>query len=83
LGRYTGDRVDFVRTYRGSVEVSWTVGEAVLGARERKRHVVHDSGHIDRERGCLAGEWTIPRPGLLGRFLPPRSRGTFELYHKT
>ncbi len=82
-GKITGDRVEFAKTYRGSWEFNWSVGGIELGSKERKRHQVHYCGHIDREKGFIAGEWTIWRPGLLGRILPAQGRGTFELYQKS
>jgi hypothetical protein len=82
-GRIAGDRVEFTKAYRGPVGVYWFVGGTPVGSGERERHCVHYSGQLDSERGMIAGHWTIRRPGLLGRFLPPQARGTFELYKKT
>lgn len=77
------DQVDFTESYRGSADQRWTVWGHVIGIDERRRHTVHYSGRVDRENGCIVGGWTIRMPGLLGRFLPPLSRGTFELYQKS
>lgn len=81
-GKISGDLVEFTKVYRGSMGFNWSVSGKEIASVERKRHKVHYSGHIDREKGFIAGEWTIRRPGLLSRFLPPTARGTFELYQK-
>jgi hypothetical protein len=82
-GRITGDRVEFTKTYRGSFEGAWAVGGREIGSVERRGHRVQYSGHLDREKGFIAGEWFIRRSGLFGRILPPESREFFELYNKT
>lgn len=82
VGTVRGDQVAFTKTYRGTCQSQVTVGGRVLRTLWRDRHRVHYAGRLDREKGCLAGEWIIRRRGLLGRFLPPESRGTFELYRK-
>jgi hypothetical protein len=81
-GRVAGDRVEFTKTYRGSLEVHWAVDGEEIGSGQVRGHKVFYSGHLDREGGSIAGEWIIRRRGLLGRFLPPSGRGTFELYKK-
>jgi hypothetical protein len=83
VGTVRGDQVTFTKTYRGPCQSQVTVGERVLRTLWRDRHRVHYFGRLDREKGCVAGEWIIRRRGLLGRFLPPEGRGTFELYRKT
>ena len=82
-GKVFGGMVEFTKAYRGSCEVNWSVEGKEVGSVERKRHNVHYSGHMDRERRYIAGEWVIRRSGLLGRFLTPVDRGTFELYMKS
>ena len=74
--------VSFTKSYRGAQETRFIRSGRVVGSSLRERHKVYYSGHVDRERGCIAGEWLIRRGSLLGRFLPPLSRGRFELYRK-
>jgi hypothetical protein len=81
-GTIAGNRVEFTKSYRGSFTYNWVVGQQEIVSGERHGHKVYYSGHLDPEKGLIAGEWTIRRPGLLGRLLPPRDWGTFELYHK-
>ncbi len=82
-GRITGGVVEFTKSYRGAMETDWIVkGHEVVSA-QRRRHKVQYSGHMDRERMCIEGEWIIRQAGLLGRFLPPEARGSFELYKKS
>ena len=82
-GTVAGGLVEFRKTYRGALEVEWSVGGRGIGSARREGHEVRYSGHLDREKGIIAGAWAIPRRGLLGRFLPPEGRGTFELYRKS
>ena len=82
-GTITGDRVEFTKAYRGLYEVKWSIGGTEIGSREFEGHKVHYSGLLDREKRFIAGEWVIRWRGLLGPFLPPRARGTFELYQKS
>lgn len=81
-GKVADGLVEFTKAYRGAVEVEWSVGGRRVGSGARKGHRVHYAGRLDGE-GCFAGEWTIRRRGLLGRFLPPEARGGFELYRKS
>jgi hypothetical protein len=81
-GSIKGSRVQFVKSYRGAMELTFNVGEKQLGSLRRERHRVHYSGQLDRERMCITGKWTIAHRGLLGWVLPPQARGTFELYSK-
>jgi hypothetical protein len=82
-GTIKGCQVQFTKTYRGAMEVVWTVGEKQVGAFRRDRHQVQYSSHLDRERMCIVGEWVISQWRQLGQFLPPQARGSFELYKKT
>jgi hypothetical protein len=82
-GRITGSLVEFTKTYRGSNDVTWIVKGKEIAGLQRRRHRVYYSGHLDRESKCISGEWSIRLRGLLGRFLPPLSRGGFELYWKS
>jgi hypothetical protein len=82
-GSVRGDRVAFVKSYRGDYEI-----RVLVEGRENRTvtfpdHKVHYSGRLDRERGTIEGEWIIRWPGPLGRLLPPRNRGTFSLYRKS
>ena len=82
-GKITGSHVQFTKTYRGALEITLTVGEEQVGSFRRDGHQVHYSGHLDRDRMFIAGGWIIRQRGLLGRFLPPQGRGSFELYKKS
>jgi hypothetical protein len=82
-GKITGSQVHFTKTYRGAMEVTWTVEQNPVASFRRDRHQVQYSGDIDRGRMCIVGSWVIRQWGLLGRFLPPQSRGSFELYKKS
>jgi hypothetical protein len=82
-GKVWGSHLEFKKTYRGAMEVSWSVGGVTLAAIRRDRHQVHYSGQLDRDRMCLTGKWTIWKRGLLGWLLPPDARGTFELHRKS
>jgi hypothetical protein len=82
-GRITGSHVKFTKTYRGAMEVTWTVDEDPVASFRRDGHNVQYSGHLDRDRMCVIGRWTIRQWGLLGRFLPPQAMGSFELYRKS
>jgi len=81
-GRISGTAVEFTKTYRGSNDVNWTVKGKEVAAIQRRRHQVDYSCQLDRETMCMSGEWTIRLRGLLGWFLSPESRGSFELYRK-
>lgn len=82
-GTVNGDFVQFVKCYRGSVEMKLTADGVDVGSVERRGHKVHYSGNLDRELGCIVGRWVIRWRGLLGRLLPPKGWGTFELYRKS
>ena len=82
-GKITESLVQFTKTYRGALEVTLTVGEKQVGSFRRHGHNVQYSGHLDRDRMCITGRWTIRRWGLLGRFLSPQALGSFELYRKS
>ncbi|MDB5350127.1 MAG: hypothetical protein JWN86_1374 [Planctomycetota bacterium] len=82
-GKVADGLVEFTKAYRGASEVEWSVGGKQIGSETRRGHKVHYSGRLDREVGCIAGEWVIRRRGLFGRFLPPEARGGFELYRKS
>jgi hypothetical protein len=81
-GKITGSQVQFIKTYRGALEITLTVGEKEVDTFRRDRHQVHYSGDFDRDRMCIVGSWVISQWGLLGRFMPPQARGSFELYRK-
>jgi hypothetical protein len=82
-GSIKGRRIEFVKSYRGTLECRLTVGERQIGSLRREGHKVHYSGDFDQERMCLTGKWTIRRRGLLGWVLPPQGWGSFELYKKS
>ena len=82
-GSIKGSRVQFVKSYRGAMEITLNVGEKQVGSLRRERHKVHYSGQLDLERMCITGKWTIAQWGLLGWVLPPQAWGTFELYKKS
>jgi hypothetical protein len=82
-GVVDGDRIRFTKTYRGSCLAAWSVADRTVGTGERRRHRVHYSGQLDRERGMIVGQWTIRQSGPLGWLLPPEGRGGFELYRKS
>jgi len=82
-GKLTGSQVQFTKTYRGAMEVTWTVEEKPVASVRRDRHKVQYSGHLDRDRMCVTGRWTIRHMGLLGWLLPPQGWGSFELYRKS
>ena len=82
-GSIKGSQVQFTKTYRGAMEITLTVGEKMVGFFSRQNHKVHYSGHLDLERSCITGRWTIRHWGLLGWVLPPHAWGTFELYRKS
>jgi hypothetical protein len=81
-GKIVGREVTFTKAYRGPYDISWSVGECEIGSKRLHGHKVHYKGHVDPERMCLTGEWTIRHPGLLSWVFPPRAWGTFELYKK-
>ena len=72
-----------IKTYRGAMEITLTVGEKQVGSYRREGHKVHYSGHLDLGRNCITGRGTIRHWGLLGWILPPQAWGTFELYKKS
>jgi hypothetical protein len=82
-GRITGSHVQFTKTYRGALEVIWTVEENPVASTRRDGHKVQFSGQLDLDRMCIAGRWTIRQRGLLGWVLPPEGWGSFELYRKS
>jgi hypothetical protein len=82
-GAIKGCQVQFTKTYRGTMEITLTVGENEVGSLRREGHKVQYAGHVDRERICIVGRWTIRKWGLLGRFLSPQAWGSFELYRKS
>jgi hypothetical protein len=81
-GRVTGSVVHFRKTYRGSIDWTWSAKGKEIASVKWRRHTVQYSGHIYRDSMCIEGEWIIRQRGLLGRFLPPQARGRFELYRK-
>jgi hypothetical protein len=82
-GKITGSQVQFTKTYRGAMELTWTVAEKPVAFVRRDGHQVQYTGDFDRDRMCIVGGWVIRQWGLLGRFLPPQARGSFELYRKS
>jgi hypothetical protein len=82
-GKIRGNLVKFTKSYRGSYDVNWSVHDRVVASGRRPRHKVHYSGHLDPQKMVIAGGWFIRRRGLLRQFLPPRTRGSFELYKKS
>jgi hypothetical protein len=82
-GKITRSRVQFTRTYRGVMEVTWSAQESVVASFRRDPHRVQYSGDFDRDRMCILGSWVIRQSGLLGPFRPPEAWGTFELYRKS
>jgi hypothetical protein len=82
-GRIMGGQVQFTKTYRGAIEVTWTVEDRTVAKVRRDGHQVQYEGHLDRDRMCIVGGWLIRPWGLFGRFLPPQARGRFELYKKS
>ena len=82
-GRIKGSQVHFTKTYRGAMEVTWTVEERTVAAFRRDGHKVQYSGHLDRDRMCITGRWIIRQRGLFGWVLPPEGWGSFELYKKS
>ena len=82
-GKLVGSHVRFTKTYRGVMEITLTVGDRRVGSFRRDGHEVQYSGHLDRDRMCITGRWSIRQLGLLGRFLPPQAWGSFELYRKS
>jgi hypothetical protein len=81
-GRITRNVVQFTKTYRGSTDWTWSAKGKEIAAVKWRRHKVQYSGHLYRDSMCIEGEWIIKHRGLLGRFLPPQARGSFELYRK-
>jgi hypothetical protein len=82
-GKINGSHVQFTKTYRGTVEITWSVEETTVASFRRDRHQVQYSGQLDQDRMCIAGRWTIRQWGLFGWFLPPQDWGSFELYRKS
>jgi hypothetical protein len=82
-GTITGNLVRFKKTYRGNVKAAFTVGEQTVRTKQHRGHSVYYSGELDGENMCIRGEWFIRTKGLLGHFLPPAARGTFQLYQKS
>jgi hypothetical protein len=82
-GRIRGSQVAFTKTYRGPMEITWTVSEQIVAEVRHRKHRVHYSGQLDLEHLSLTGKWIIPYPGLLGWILPPAGVGSFELYKKS
>jgi hypothetical protein len=82
-GKLRGSQLSFKKTYRGAMELSWSVDGATVASLRRDRHQVHYSGKLDLERMCIAGRWIIWQRGLLGWLLPPDAWGSFELYKKS
>ena len=81
-GNVTGSHVQFTKTYRGAMKVTWTVEENLVASVRRDGHQVQYYGDFDRDRMCIVGTWVIKQRGLLGWVLPPEARGSFELYRK-
>jgi hypothetical protein len=82
-GKITGSQVQFTKTYRGAMEITLTVEEKTVASVRRDRHKVQYAGHLDRDRMCITGRWTVRQWVMLGRFLPPQAWGSFELYRKS
>lgn len=82
-GTILGERVDFTKSYRGSVVHHSTIDGEPHRLREVAGHKVYYSGEFDAETRMIAGRWVIRRRGFLSRLLPPRGWGTFELYKKS
>ena len=81
-GRISGSVLQFRKTYRGSTDWTWSANGKEIASVNWRRHTVEYSGHLYRDSMCIQGEWIIRQRGLLGRFLPPQARGSFELYRK-
>lgn len=81
-GKINGSVLQFRKTYRGSTDWTWSANGKEIASVKWRRHTVQYSGHLDRDSMCIEGEWIIRKRGLLGRFLPPQARGSFELYRK-
>jgi hypothetical protein len=84
-GKIQGDQITFTKIYRGSAvhKHKNTMDGSEVGSLERRRHTVYYSGQLEGEKGCIVGEWVIKWRGVIGQLLPPKARGTFELYRKS
>jgi hypothetical protein len=82
LGKITGSRIQFTKSYRGAMEIIWTLEGNPVASVRRDGHNVQYSGQLDRDRMCITGRWTIRQRRLLGWALPPEAWGSFELYRK-
>jgi hypothetical protein len=82
-GRVAGNQVRFKKIYRGLYEHTSAIRGREIGSVIRHAHTVHYSGQVDHATGCISGQWVVRRRGILARFLPPQSRGFFELYKKS
>lgn len=83
LGKVTGSHIQFRKSYRGAMEVTWTVEGNPVASVRRDGHSVHYSGQLDLNGTCITGRWTIRQRRLLGWALPPEAWGSFELYRKS
>jgi hypothetical protein len=81
-GKITGSQVQFTKSYRGAMEITWPVDEKTVASARRDGHKVQYSGYLDRDRMCITGRWVIKQRGLFGWALPPAAWGSFELYKK-
>jgi hypothetical protein len=82
-GMIAGDRVEFTKTYRGTLEINVAIREHEVRSSRRVGHKVHYQGRLDDGQGCISGRWIIRYRGFLGRILPPQDWGSFELYRKS
>jgi hypothetical protein len=82
-GRILGSSVRFTKTYRGSIDWTWSAMGQEIASVKWRRHTVLYSGQLHRDSKCIEGEWIIRERGLLGRFLSPQAPGNFELYKKS
>ena len=55
-GKVADGVVEFTKSYRGALEVEWSVGGRQIGSGRRRGHKVRYSGRLDREAWCIAGE---------------------------
>ncbi|HZW34012.1 MAG TPA: hypothetical protein VFF52_25030 [Isosphaeraceae bacterium] len=74
--------MEFIKTYRGTLEITFAVREHEVSSYGRDGHKVQYLGRLDLEQRSIAGRWVIRYRGFLGWILPPQDWGSFELYKK-
>jgi len=79
-GRLEGDRLTFVKEYRGTLQQTFNLGrdKRTQPVQTVSMSTVHYSGVVINE-ALIEGTWVIRKTGPLGRWLPPTDSGQFRL----